>query len=197
VSFSVLFIGIYRYILQVNIYRIPLCNLLGLSAASGVRIEPTFRRPSLSSSSSSSSSEEEEEDYIKFSHRESSKTYIIQNTCCFIIIVVVVVFQGSGLLACSGFRVYFPETYECIWTVGRTPWTGDRPDSRPLPTHRKTKHRKTRTHIHSSSGIRTHNPSVRAAEDITSFRPLGHWDQPCFLYECETWCHALIEDQIL
>jgi hypothetical protein len=27
------------------------------------------------------------------------------------------------------------------WTVGRTPWTGDRPDPSPLPTHRTTQHR--------------------------------------------------------
>jgi hypothetical protein len=37
-----------------------------------------------------------------------------------------------------------------------------------LYLHRTTQHRKTRTHIHASSGIRTHNPSFRAVED----RPL-------------------------
>jgi len=33
----------------------------------------------------------------------------------------IIVFQGLGLLACSGFRTYFYEIYESIWTVGRTP----------------------------------------------------------------------------
>jgi len=47
------------------------------------------------------------------------------------------------------------------WKVGRIPWTGDRPDERPLPTHRTPQHRKTRTHIRASNGIRTHDPNVR------------------------------------
>jgi hypothetical protein len=80
-------------------------------------------------------------------------------------------------LACSGFRTNFSEPYESIWTVGRTPWTGDRPDARPLPTHRITQHRKTRTHIHAMSRIRTHDPSVRTAEDSTCLRLRGHWDR--------------------
>jgi hypothetical protein len=68
----------------------------------------------------------------------------------------------------SNLRIY--------WRVGRTPRTGDRPDARPLPTHRTTQHRKTRTLIHALSGIRTQDSSVRAAEDSTCLRPLGHWD---------------------
>jgi hypothetical protein len=48
-------------------------------------------------------------------------------------------------------------------TVGRTPWTGDQPVVRPLPN---TKHR-INTDIHALSGIRNHDPSVRAGEDIS------------------------------
>jgi hypothetical protein len=40
-----------------------------------------------------------------------------------------------------------------------------------LYLHRTTQHRKTRTHIHASSEIRNHDPSVR---DSTCLRPLGH-----------------------
>jgi hypothetical protein len=36
-----------------------------------------------------------------------------------------------------------------------------------------TKKKKTRAHIHASSGIRTHDPSVRAVEDRTCLRPRG------------------------
>jgi len=43
--------------------------------------------------------------------------------------------------------------------------------------HRTAQQRKTRTHIHASSGIRTHDPSVRAVEDRTCLRPRGHWDR--------------------
>jgi hypothetical protein len=65
----------------------------------------------------------------------------------------------------------FSEIYESVWTVGRTPRTGDRLDARPLPTHRTIEHRKTRTHIHASSGIRIHDPSVRAVEGSACLRP--------------------------
>jgi hypothetical protein len=41
---------------------------------------------------------------------------------------------------------------------------------------------KTRTYIHASSGIRTHDPRVRAAEDSTCLRSLGRWDWLTFLF---------------
>jgi hypothetical protein len=50
-----------------------------------------------------------------------------------------------------------------------------------LYLHRTTQHRKTRTHIHASSGIRIHDPSFRTAEDSTCLkttRTLG----PAILY---------------
>jgi hypothetical protein len=40
--------------------------------------------------------------------------------------------------------------------------------------HRTTQHTKTGTHIYASSRIRTHDPNVRAVEDITCLRPLGY-----------------------
>jgi hypothetical protein len=46
-----------------------------------------------------------------------------------------------------------------------------------LNLRRTTQHRKTQTHIHASSGIRTHDPSVRAVEVCTCLRPCGHWDR--------------------
>jgi len=46
-----------------------------------------------------------------------------------------------------------------------------------------TQHRKTQTHTHiyASRGIRTHDPSVRAAEDSTSLRLRGHWGRSKFV----------------
>jgi hypothetical protein len=41
----------------------------------------------------------------------------------------------------SGSEVYF-WTYESIWTIGRTPWTGDQPDARPLPAQDNTTQKK-------------------------------------------------------
>jgi hypothetical protein len=56
-----------------------------------------------------------------------------------------------------------------FYTVGRIPSTGDQPLTRPPPTH---KHR-TSENIYASSGIRTHDPSVRAGEDTLCLRPRG------------------------
>jgi hypothetical protein len=73
-----------------------------------------------------------------------------------------------------------------LYTVGRTPSTGDQPVARPLPTHRTTQTQNKRTHTHThththtrtSGGIRTHDPSVRAGEDSSCLRMLGHCDRP-------------------
>jgi hypothetical protein len=63
--------------------------------------------------------------------------------------------------------------FECLDPIhGRTPWMGDQPITSPLPKHRKNAH----TDIHTSSGIRTHNPSVRANEDSSCLRLRGHCD---------------------
>jgi hypothetical protein len=51
-----------------------------------------------------------------------------------------------------------------LWIFGRTSCTGDRSDARPLSTHRTTQYRKTRTHIHASSEIRTRDSSVRGLD---------------------------------
>jgi hypothetical protein len=68
-----------------------------------------------------------------------------------------------------------------LFTDGRTPWTGDRPVARPLPKHKTTKTQNKRIHtpnIHTLSGIRTHEPSVRASEGSTCLRPRGYCDRP-------------------
>jgi hypothetical protein len=54
-----------------------------------------------------------------------------------------------------------------FYTDGRTPWTGDQPAARPLPTHRTTL-----TDNHALSVIRTHDSNVRAS---------GHCDRLHFL----------------
>jgi hypothetical protein len=42
--------------------------------------------------------------------------------------------------------------------------------------HRTAQHRKLRTYIHASSGIRNHDASVRSVEDRTRLRTRDHWD---------------------
>jgi hypothetical protein len=61
-----------------------------------------------------------------------------------------------------------------LYTVGRTPCTGISP-SQGLYLHKQNKH----TNIHASSGIRAHDPSVRAGEDCSCLIPRGHCHRQC------------------
>jgi hypothetical protein len=58
---------------------------------------------------------------------------------------------------------------------GRTYWRSDQPVARPLPTHRTTQTQNKRPHKHPMplSGIRTHDPSVRASHCDRHFLLLG------------------------
>jgi hypothetical protein len=72
----------------------------------------------------------------------------------------------AGLWPLLQFRNHF-------YTDGRTPWETDQPVTRSLPTHRINAH----TDIYTLSGIWTHNPRVRASEDISCLRPCSHCDR--------------------
>jgi hypothetical protein len=48
-----------------------------------------------------------------------------------------------------------------LYRVGRTPWTGDQPVARPLPTQNKTEKN---ADIHTSSGIRTYDQMFEQAK---------------------------------
>jgi hypothetical protein len=54
-----------------------------------------------------------------------------------------------------------------LYTVDGTPWTGDQP-SRKATTYTGQHIEVIRSDIHASSGIRTHDPSVSAGEDVTT-----------------------------
>jgi hypothetical protein len=61
-----------------------------------------------------------------------------------------------------------------ILSIGRTPWTGDQPITRPLSAHRTAQTEQMYTVIRASSGIRTHDPTVRVGEDCSCPRLCGH-----------------------
>jgi hypothetical protein len=71
-----------------------------------------------------------------------------------------------------------------IFTDGRTPLTSDQPVARPLPTHRTTQTQNKRIdtpsppNIHILSGIRSHDPNVRAIEESSCLRSRGYCDRP-------------------
>jgi hypothetical protein len=75
----------------------------------------------------------------------------------------------SGSWALIQFHNYFSDC--------RTPWTSDQLVARPLPIHRKTQTQNKRIHtpnIHTLSGIRTYDLSVRVNEDSSCLRSRGY-----------------------
>jgi hypothetical protein len=65
-----------------------------------------------------------------------------------------------------------------IYLVCRTPWTGDQPCRKAATYTRQHKYRRNAKNIHTSSGIRTHDPSVSEGEFILFLRPRGHCNRP-------------------
>jgi hypothetical protein len=66
-----------------------------------------------------------------------------------------------------------------IYTVGRTPWKGEQPVTRPLPTQNNRKETSMLP-----SWIRTHDPNVRGGEDCSCLKPRDHCDGWRHLYNC-------------
>jgi hypothetical protein len=75
--------------------------------------------------------------------------------------LLLLLWHCSPLLDLSRFFIFF-----ILYIVGSTPWTGVQPVARPLPTRRttQTQNKRAQIYIYASSGIRTHDPSVRASE---------------------------------
>jgi len=71
-----------------------------------------------------------------------------------------------------------------LTTLGRTPLGEISPTQRPLPGN--TQHSQERD-VHVPGGIRTRNPSKRAAAD-TRLRPRGQWDRLCYFNNSKTDC---------
>jgi hypothetical protein len=65
-----------------------------------------------------------------------------------------------------------------FYTDCRTSWKSDQPVAWPLLTQNNTNRIKAHTDIHALSGIRTHDPIVRAREDSSCLRPRGHSNRP-------------------
>jgi hypothetical protein len=60
------------------------------------------------------------------------------------------------------------------YSICRTPWSGVRPDVRPLQTHRTTQNRKAGTH---PCPKQNSNLLIRATDERNCLRPLGYWDR--------------------
>jgi hypothetical protein len=81
---------------------------------------------------------------------------------------------SMALQSLLGFGRFF--RFLILYTVGRIPWMGISPSQGIYLQTEQHKHR-INTDIHALSGIRTHDPSVRAGEDISCRRQRGHCDR--------------------
>jgi hypothetical protein len=78
---------------------------------------------------------------------------------------------GLGPLRCFDSKFDFWNLWIYFWIFGKTPWTGDRPVARPLPTQDSTTQKNADTHpcFEQDSNARSQCSS--------GWRPRGHWDR--------------------
>jgi hypothetical protein len=69
-----------------------------------------------------------------------------------------------------------------FYTVGRTPWTGDQPVARPLPTHRTTQTQIKSTHRYPCLEWDWNPRSQLSSEDSPWLRPRSHRDRSFTFY---------------
>jgi hypothetical protein len=122
------------------------------------------------------------------SHKKMEKYSVSQSSQCLcnvdIVMVMFTGFRGSVTNVWSGifhslFRVALILEHRASLkrfvslqflnpkTIGRTLWMGDQPIARPTYTNRIN------ANIHALSGIRIHDPFVRASEDSSCLRQRG------------------------
>jgi hypothetical protein len=89
--------------------------------------------------------------------RSSSRIQLPISTC------EIIFFYGSTAL-------WTLAAFLSLYTVGRTPWTGDKPVARPLPTHRTTQTQNKRTQ---TSMLRVgFEPTTPVFEQVKTVHPL-------------------------
>jgi hypothetical protein len=81
-------------------------------------------------------------------------------------------------------HVFMEGTFTLALPAQSGPWLliqfSDQLGSRPLPRRKRTQTQNKRIYtpnVHALSGIRTHDPSIRASEDSSCLRPRGHYDR--------------------
>jgi hypothetical protein len=100
------------------------------------------------------------------SNRHSQSCKIINSE---VIIFLISRIRLCGLFSQPEFIWNYGSYRQLVWPLG--------PVAKPLPIQDNSNTEETQTYIHASSGIRTYDPSVWAAEDISYFRPRGRCDQ--------------------
>jgi hypothetical protein len=68
----------------------------------------------------------------------SSLQLVMGEMMMMMMIIIIIIIQGIGHSLHVPIQNLTSELYESMWTFGRTPWTGDQPDARPLPTQDNT-----------------------------------------------------------
>jgi hypothetical protein len=108
-----------------------------------------------------------------FDNRETSSDFIVSSLHPIPTTAATLIFLSMRLF-CQDL-IYFPFlsyspiygrffSFLIFYAVGRTPWTGDEPVARPLPTHRTTQTQNKRTHRHPCLDWDSNSRSQRSSE---------------------------------
>jgi len=80
------------------------------------------------------------------------------------------------------------ELYETLWTFGRTPWTGDQPDARPLPKQDSTTQKE---RGHTSTPRAVFEPAIPVFEQSKTVRASDRAAVGTRIYSCVCVCVLL------
>jgi len=88
-------------------------------------------------------------------------------------------------MTCSNSEFKFSE-YMNLWTFGRTPWTGNQLDARPLPIGNNKTEKRGHTYM-PREGFETTIPVFQRSVAVRAFRPRGDWDRPRWVHSGLKW----------
>jgi hypothetical protein len=97
-------------------------------------------------------------------HQKSGATFLLE--LIIIIIIIIIILLYIPLLGLGRFFSFL-----ILYRVGRTPWTGDQPVARPLPTHRTTQTQNKRTQYRHPCLEWDSNPRSQRSSEWRQFMP--------------------------
>jgi hypothetical protein len=98
-----------------------------------------------------------------------------------IIIIIVIFLQGIGQRPIPVQKFNF-WTYESVRTFSRTPWTGDQPDAKPLPTQDNTTQKKRGHTSMPRAGFEPEIPMFERPKTVLALDRAAIWTGPDWVY---------------
>jgi hypothetical protein len=89
--------------------------------------------------------------------------------------IIIIINSKVGRHGLFRIKILTSEIYESVWKFGRTPWTGDQPDARPLSTQDNKTQKNADTHPLPRAGFEPTIPVFGRSKTVRALiaRPLG------------------------